>query len=104
MSSILRIYVEQGKNAWSKSGDRFFTSIPVVAILFYLFSIIISSAVRIYSSSDDFTVKLYTIFAFIALSQAFMVLLNMNVKTQKIMALNRVLQGIVDSEGLGLSI
>lgn len=33
-----------------------------------------------------------------------MVLLNMNVKTQKIMALNRVLQGIVDSEGLGLSI
>lgn len=100
MSSILRIDVEQKTNPWMKSADNFFTSIPVLLILFILFSIVVSSAVRMQNNSYDFTARLTAALLFIAMFQAIIVLLNMGLNIQKIAALFATLQTIVDSEGI----
>lgn len=100
MSSILRVNVEPGKNPWMKSVDTFFTSIPVLWMLFILFGIVISSAVRMHNNSYDFTSRLTAALVFIAMSQAFIILLNMCMKMKNIIALYRTLQAIVNGEGI----
>lgn len=99
MSSVLRVYVELKKDARLKSADKFFTAIPVLLIFFILFSILLSSAVRIHNISYDFTVRLSAAMILIAVCQAISILLDMGLNMQNIVALYRKLQAIVDAEG-----
>ena len=99
-SSILRIDIEQKRNPWMRSIDKFFTSIPVQLILFILFSILISGAVRVHNKSYDFTVRLAAILGSILMLQAFTVFLDMGVNMQKIATLYQKLQAIVDGVGM----
>lgn len=103
MSSILRLDVEQKNRRWTKATDNFFTSIPVLLVLFVLFSALISSAVKSANESNGFTVRLAAAYLFIAISQAITIFLSMGANVQKIVVLYRTLQTIVDSEGIDFS-
>lgn len=100
MSSILRIDVEQEKNPWMKSADEFFTSFPVLLILFGLFSLLVASAVRMHNNSYDFTARLVAALLLIAMCQAIIIFLSIGVHIKKIVALYHTLQTITDNEGL----
>lgn len=100
MSSILRIDVEQKKNPWMKTANQFFTSIPVLAILFILLILCVISAFSLHSSLYNFTVKLTHFLAVIALCQAFTIFFNVGVYIEKTVDLYRMLQAIIDSEGM----
>lgn len=103
MSSILRIDIEQKNDARLKSADKFFTSVPVLLILFVLSSALLSSAVQMHSNSHDFTVRLAAALVLIAMCQAFIVLLDMGLNMKDIVTLYRKLQTIVDREGINLT-
>lgn len=99
MSSILRIDVEQKRNQWMKSTDKFFESIPVLAILFIMCSAAISNAVRMHNDSYDFTDRLAASLMLIAMSQAITIFLSMGMHMKTIVTLYRTLQAIVDRAG-----
>lgn len=99
-SSILRIDVEQEENPWMKTADKFFTSIPVLAILSILLILCALSAFSLHSSSYDYTAKLVHFLSVIALCQAFTIFFNVGAYIENTVGLYRTLQAIVDSEGM----
>lgn len=102
LSSMLRIDIEQKNDAQLKSADKLFTSIRLTLILFFVFSILISSAVRMHNDSYDFTVRLSAFYVFIAIFQEITIFIDMGANMQKILALYRTLQQIVGSEGTNI--
>lgn len=102
MSTILRINFEQRNNRWMKSTNEFFTSIPILLILFIQFISLVISAFTLHNNSYDFSTKSAYALAIIALSQAITILLNMGLYMQKTVDLYHTLQAIVDSEGMDL--
>lgn len=104
MSSILGIDVEKENNGWMKSINQFFKSIPVLWILFILFSVLVSSAVRIQNSSYDFTTKLNAALILIAISESIIILLNIGAHVKNTGDLYQTLQVIVDNEGIAFDV
>lgn len=99
ISSILRVDVEPQQNQSIKFTNKFFESIPVFLVLFTLFSVLISCAVRIFYESYDFAVKLTAAIGFIALCQAITIFLSLGVNFEMITTLYQTLQAIVDGDG-----
>lgn len=81
-----------------KSADEFFTSMPVLSILFILFSVLVSNAVKMHNNSNDFTERLNASLFVIGMTQTMTILLNVGVNMKNIMALFQTIQTIVDDE------
>lgn len=104
LSSVLRIDVERKNDARLKSADSFFTSTPVLSMLFIFVSVFISNAVRILNSSYDFTDRLAAALLFIGMCQTITIFLSTGVNMPKSLDLYQALQEIVEGEGESYSI
>lgn len=91
MSSIFRIDVEQKNNRWL---------IPFLLISLILFSTLLSNVVRMCNNSYDFPTRMVAFCMFILMSQPIIILFEVGVSIQKIVALYRTLQVIADSDGM----
>lgn len=103
LSTALQIDVDGKKDERRTPADRFFTSPPVLFVLFILFSMVLSSAVRLHNDSYDFTAKLAAALVLVAMSQATTILLDTGMNMQNIVTFYRKLQIIVDKKGINLS-
>lgn len=98
MSLLLRIDVKQNENPSIRTG--FFPSIRVPLILFSLFNLMLSNAVKVLNNSYDFTIRLLAALIIIAVFPAVTMILDIGLQTEKLAALYQTFQAIVDNEGV----